>query len=204
MEIHLIGSVGIALAFVGTVLGYFDFVALSGRAENALNWPVLLASAPRAAPRSDAACVRLHPGWLWDESGHRADAHLEARRLRRIALAACRLMSSSFLRSRCMRSLRWKVVVDAALGPGFTNQSASCAGAMLSLLIAAFSLVLAAQLQAHAGVFQHRAHRADMYRPGLGPLGVFAALLHLVNHTAAKSMMFFLVRRSAAPYTARR
>src|SRR5207237_5185263 len=28
---------------------------------------------------------------------------------------------------------------------------------------------------------------------GLGPLGVFAALLHLVNHTAAKSLMFFLV-----------
>ena len=27
----------------------------------------------------------------------------------------------------------------------------------------------------------------------LGPLGVFAALLHLVNHTAAKSLMFFLV-----------
>ena len=37
----LIGSVGIALAFAGTVLGYFDFVALTGRAENALNWPVL-------------------------------------------------------------------------------------------------------------------------------------------------------------------
>jgi hydrogenase-4 component F len=28
---------------------------------------------------------------------------------------------------------------------------------------------------------------------GLGPLGVFAALLHLVNHTIAKSLMFFLV-----------
>jgi hydrogenase-4 component F len=29
---------------------------------------------------------------------------------------------------------------------------------------------------------------------GLGPLGVFAALLHLTNHTAVKSMLFFLVR----------
>ncbi len=29
---------------------------------------------------------------------------------------------------------------------------------------------------------------------GLGPLGVFAALLHLINHTAVKSLLFFLVR----------
>ena len=46
----LIGSVGIALAFAGTVLSYFDFVALSGRVENALNWPVLRATAPLLHP----------------------------------------------------------------------------------------------------------------------------------------------------------
>src|SRR3989454_2512245 len=46
----LICSVGIALAFAGTVLGYFDFVALSEHAEGALNWPVLLATAPSLHP----------------------------------------------------------------------------------------------------------------------------------------------------------
>ena len=30
---------------------------------------------------------------------------------------------------------------------------------------------------------------------GLGPLGTFAAMLHLLNHTLAKSMMFFLAGR---------
>src|SRR5262249_34057698 len=30
---------------------------------------------------------------------------------------------------------------------------------------------------------------------GLGPLGVFAAMLHLINHTVVKSMMFFLSGR---------
>jgi len=43
-------SVGIALAFVGTVLGYFDFVSLSGRAGNALNWTVLFANAHSLHP----------------------------------------------------------------------------------------------------------------------------------------------------------
>ena len=47
----LIGSVGIALAFGGTVLGYFDFVNLAGRQEAALNWTVLMASAPRLHPQ---------------------------------------------------------------------------------------------------------------------------------------------------------
>jgi hydrogenase-4 component F len=43
----LIGSVGIALAFVGTVLAYFDFVTLAGESEAALHWTVLMAAAPR-------------------------------------------------------------------------------------------------------------------------------------------------------------
>ncbi|HSN76355.1 MAG TPA: hypothetical protein VL334_14870, partial [Anaerolineae bacterium] len=46
----LLGSVGIALAFAGTVLAYFDFVALSGRVENALNWDVLISQAPILHP----------------------------------------------------------------------------------------------------------------------------------------------------------
>jgi hydrogenase-4 component F len=46
----LIGSIGIALAFGGTVLGYFDFVNLVGRQEAALNWTVLRASAPQLHP----------------------------------------------------------------------------------------------------------------------------------------------------------
>jgi hydrogenase-4 component F len=34
----------------------------------------------------------------------------------------------------------------------------------------------------------------------LGPLGVFAAMLHLINHTAAKSMMFLLSGRILQRY----
>src|SRR5260370_2468661 len=48
----LIGSVGIALAFAGTVLSYFDFVALSGRVANALNSPVLRSPSPLLHPEA--------------------------------------------------------------------------------------------------------------------------------------------------------
>src|SRR5260370_14744963 len=65
---------------------------------------------------------------------------------------------------------------------------------LLSLLIGSFSVVLARNYKRllayssveHAGLI--------CLGLGLGPLGVFAALLHLINHTAVKSLLFFLVR----------
>ena len=111
----LIGSVGIALAFAGTVLGYFDFVALAGRAENALNWPVLLSAAPALHPEvmrlafvfllvgygTKAGIAPMHT-WLPDAYGEAPPA-----------LAA--LMSAALFAVALYAILRWKVVVDAAI-----------------------------------------------------------------------------------------
>src|SRR5205807_2455951 len=103
----LLSSVGIALAFAGTVLAYVDFVAIVGRQDAALNWPVLVAAAPS-----------LHP---------------EVMRL---------------------------AFVFVLVGYG---------------------------TKAGLGL-------------GLRPLGTFAALLHLLNHTLAKSMLFFLSGRVQQRY----
>src|SRR3970282_2480591 len=46
----LICSVGIALAFAGTVLAYFDFVSTTGPLPAALDWAVLRAAAPSLRP----------------------------------------------------------------------------------------------------------------------------------------------------------
>src|SRR5205823_6924762 len=46
----LICSVGIALAFAGTVLAYFDFVSTAGVLPDALNWTVLREAAPSLHP----------------------------------------------------------------------------------------------------------------------------------------------------------
>jgi hydrogenase-4 component F len=100
-------------------------------------------------------------------------------------------MSGVLLAVALYTIIRWKVVVDAALGPAFTNQLLITLG-VLSLALAAFSLVI-----------QHNYKRMLAYSSiehtglmciglGLGPLGVFAMLLHLISHSAAKSMMFIL------------
>jgi hydrogenase-4 component F len=195
----LIGSVGIALAFAGTVLSYFDFVALSGRIENALNWPVLRATAPLLHPEvmrlsfvfvlvgygTKAGIAPMHT-WKPDAYGESPSS-----------LGA--LMSSALFAVAIYAILRWKMVVDACVGGHFANNLLLALG-LLSILIGSLSVVLVRNYKRmlayssveHAGLI--------CLGLGLGPLGVFAALLHLVNHTAAKSMMFFLVRGIESKY----
>jgi hydrogenase-4 component F len=190
----LIGSIGIALAFGGTVLGYFDFVNLAGRQEGALNWTVLMASASRLHPEviqlafvfiligygTKAGLAPMHT-WL-------PDAHSEAPSV----LSA--MMSGVLLAVALYAVIRWEAVVNAAVGTGFTDGLFIALG-VLSIAIAAFSLVI-----------QHNYKRMLAYSSiehtglicvglALGPLGTFAAMLHLLNHTLAKSMMFFLAGR---------
>lgn len=187
----LLSSVGIALAFAGTVLGYFDFVTLTGHAENALNWPVLLAAAPALHPEvmrlafvfilvgygTKAGIAPMHT-WKPDAYGE-SPAPLAA------------LMSSALLAVAMYAILRWKVVVDAAVDGGYADTLLLALG-LLSLVIAAFSVTLARnykRLLAYSSI-EHTGLICLGF--GLGPLGMFAALLHLVNHTAAKSLLFLL------------
>ena len=111
----LIGSVGIALAFAGTVLAYFDFVTVAGR-QSALNWTVLLA--PRPAPRRGAAArVRVHPDRLRHQGRAGADAHLAARRAFEAPAALSAMMSGVLLAVAVYAVVRWQAVVRAAVGP---------------------------------------------------------------------------------------
>src|SRR5216683_2230586 len=190
----LIGSVGIALAFVGTVLGYFDFVTLVGQREHALNWTVLLANARVLHPPvielafvfiligygTKAGLAPMHT-WL-------PDAHSEAPS----ALSA--MMSGVLLAVALYAIIRWKAVVASVVGPVFPNRLLVGLG-LLSLAIAALSLVIQRQykrLLAYSSI----EHTGLMCMGlALGPLGIFASMLHLVNHTLAKSMMFFVSGR---------
>jgi hydrogenase-4 component F len=105
------------------------------------------------------------------------------------ALAA--LMSSALFAVAMYAILRWKVVADATIKDHYTDNLLLALG-LLSLAIAAFSVaqsrnykrMLAYSSVEHTGLI--------CFGLGLGAAGVFAALLHLVNHTAAKSLMFFL------------
>jgi hydrogenase-4 component F len=121
------------------------------------------------------------------------DAHSESPS----ALSA--MMSGVLLAVAIYAIVRWKIVVDAAIGPAFTNRLL-IALSLLSLAIASFSLIgqrnykrmLAYSSIEHTGL--------TCLGLALGPLGVFAAMLHAVNHAVTKSMMFLLAGRVQQRY----
>jgi hydrogenase-4 component F len=121
------------------------------------------------------------------------DAHSEAP----APLSA--MMSGVLLAVAMYAVIRWEAVVNAAVGSGFTDALFLILG-LLSLGIAALSLVVQRnykRLLAYSSV-----EHTGLVCVGLalGPLGTFAAMLHLVNHAIAKAMTFFLAGRVQRRY----
>jgi len=190
----LVCSVGIALAFAGTVLGYFDFVTTAGHVPNALNWSVLLHAAPSLHP----GLLRLAFAFILVGYGTKAglapmhtwlpDAHSEA------PSTVSAMMSGVLLAVAMYAIARWKAVVDVSIGPEFTSRMLIGFG-LLSVAIGTFSLVTQRhykRMLAYSSVEHMGLVGIGL---GLGPLGVFAAWLHVVNHAVAKSTSFLLAGR---------
>lgn len=190
----LIGSVGIALAFTGTVLAFVDFSSTGRNVEAALNWPTLLAAAPSLHPQvaqlafafllvgfgTKAGLTPMHT-WL-------PDAHAEAP----APLSA--MMSGVMLAVALYALARWKTVIDVALGYGFADTLLLVVG-VATIAIGCLSLLrqrdykklLAFSSIEHTGL--------ACFGLALGPAGIFAALLHLTGHALAKSAAFLLSGR---------
>jgi len=199
----LIGSVGIALAFVGTVLGYFNFVEHVGATPYALNWTVLA----QVAGKLNGDVLRLCFVFILIGYGTKAglapmytwlpDAHSEA------PAPISSMMSGSLLAVALYAVLRWKIVVDTRLGAAYSNRMLILIGT-LSLAVAALLLIrqtsykrmLAYSSVEHVGLM--------CLGFGLGAAGALAALLQMLGHAAAKSMMFLLSGSILARYRSTR
>jgi hydrogenase-4 component F len=196
----LICSVGVALAFAGTVLVYFADVQQFGDEPYALRWTTLL----RLAPGLPAQVIELAFVFLLVGYGTKAglapmhtwlpDAHSEA------PAPVSALMSGVLLSVGLYAVLRFKAVADLAAGPDFASRLLVALG-LTSLGVAAaflwaprnYKRMLAYSSVEHVGVVCL----------GLGfggPLGVAGAVLHIANHALAKSVLFLLSGRIRAAY----
>jgi hydrogenase-4 component F len=195
----LICSVGIALALAGTILAYFDFVATAGHVPGALDWTVLR----RAAPSLHRELMQLAFAFILVGYGTKAglapmhtwmpDAYAEAP-------SPITAMMSGVLVAVAMYAIaRWKAVVDAAMLPAFTSALLLAIG-LISIGIGAFSLVVQRHYKRMLAYSSIEHMGLVSVGLALGPLGIFAALLHLVNHAVAKSMAFLLAGRILRRY----
>jgi hydrogenase-4 component F len=186
--------VGIALAFTGTILAYFDFVSTAGQVPDALNWSALRGAAPALHPQllqlafafilvgygTKAGLAPMHT-WL-------PDAHSEA------PSPISAMMSGVLLAVALYAIARWKAVVDAAVDPAFTNGLLIGFG-VLSVGIGTFSLVIQRHYKRMLGYSSVEHMGLAAIGLALGPPGVFAAWLHVLNHAVAKSAAFLLAGR---------
>lgn len=196
----LICSVGIALAFVGTVFVYFADAQRLGADAHALRWTTLLRWAPQLpAPVVELAFVFLLVGYgtkagLAPMHTWLPDAHSEA------PAPISALMSGVLLSVGIYAVLRFKTVVDLAAGPGFTRR--------LLVLFGLASMTVAAAFLWSPTNFKRMLAYSSVEHLGLvclglgfgGIWGVAGAALHLGNHALAKSVLFLLSGRIRDAY----
>jgi hydrogenase-4 component F len=186
----IISSVGIALAFMGTVLMYFAGASQGG--EIAVQWTWLRDAAPRLNPQ----VVRLAFVFILIGYGTKAglapmhtwlpDAHSEA------PAPISALMSGVLLNVGLYALLRFKVVTDIAVGTEFASHLLLGMG-LLSLAVAA--LFLLTQRNYKRMLAYSSVEHMGIVCLGLGfggYWGILGALMHVVNHALSKSLLFIL------------
>jgi hydrogenase-4 component F len=186
----ILSSVGIALAFIGTALIYYAGSVNAG--EVAVNWSALRTSAE--ALNSDV----IRPAFIFILVGYGTkaglapmhtwlpDAHSEA------PAPISALMSGVLLNIGLYAILRFKAVVDGAVGPAFAA-NLLIGGGLLSLLIAAAFLI--AQRNYKRMLAYSSVEHIGIVCLGLGfggYWGVFGAVFHVINHALVKSLLFIL------------
>ena len=156
----VICSVGIALAFLGTVLVYLAAIHAGGHSAHALDWTSLMAHAHRLDPsvmRLAFALVVLGYGtkvglapmhsWL-------PDAHSQA------PAPISALMSGVLLTVAFYAILRFKAICDLSVGVQFARTLLVIV-ALLSLAVAASLLLAQRDYKRMLAYSQHRAHGTD-------------------------------------------
>lgn len=186
----ILSSVGIALALFGTILVYYASEQLLGVTETALNW----ADVHRVGDKLDPGTMSLAFLFALIGYGTKAglapmhtwlpDAHGEA------PTPVSAMLSANMLTMAVYAILRFKILVDQAVGPWFSNSLligfglASVGLASVFLLLQQdYKRLFAYSSIEHIGI--------ALVGFGLGGIGVFGGLWHLLHHALAKSSAFY-------------
>lgn len=196
----LICSVGIALAFLGTLLVGAAAANVSNRSSDELMWTDLRTIAVHLNPQTMKLAfifllvgygtkVGLAPLHTW-----LPDAHSQA------PAPVSAIFSGFMLNTALYCIMRFVPIVEAATGrSGFARHLLLILGVISMLIAAAFIL------------FQHDIKRLLAYHSvehlgiisiglGLGGLGTFAALFHTLNHSLCKTVGFLSAGRLGQAY----
>ncbi len=183
-------GLGLAQALLGTILLYFAAEKLLN-IQNALLWTQLHMVSAHLSPHiaclafvfilvgygTKAGFVPLH-NWLPDAYGEGIAPVLS-------------LLSGVLLNMAFYAILRFKIIVDGAVGSAFTNHFLLGFG-LLNLLVAACFLLRQREIKRLFAYSSIEHIGLISFAFGLGtPLAMFAGLLHLMAHSLSKTAAFF-------------
>jgi hydrogenase-4 component F len=183
----IINSIGLLLGFFGTLL--FLTSTKGAPSGELVSWPLLLGSAAQLNPMvakiafifvlcgygTKVGLVPMHT-WL-------PDAHSKA------PSPISALLSGALLNVAMLAILRFKAVTDAAVSPWFSQDLMIFFGT-ISIVVAAFIMFPQKnfkRLFAYSSI-EHMGIMSLGF--GFGGIGTFAALLHMIYHSLAKSVLF--------------
>ncbi|MDI3257104.1 MAG: hydrogenase 4 subunit F [Kyrpidia sp.] len=186
----LLCSIGLAFALYGTILTYSNAFSMVQDAHKAMLWTELVNMAPHLDPQmmklafvfiligfgTKAGLFPMHT-WL-------PDAHSEA------PSPASALLSGVLLKCAFFAIIRYYAIALQAVGKGFPQTLLLIFG-LLTVGVAAFFILVQNDIKrklAYSSV-EHIGIMATGLGAG-GALGVFAALLHTINHSVTKSLLF--------------
>ncbi len=185
----IINSIGLLLGFFGTLLFFTSLIGLEGIGFS--TWNTLLANADRFNPTIAKIAfafvvigygtkVGLAPMHTW-----LPDAHSKAP----VPISA--LLSGVLLNVAFVAILRFKVLADASIG-AYYSQTLLIAFGLLSILCAALIMLTQnnyKRLLAYSSIENMGIASLGF---GLGGVGIFAALLHMIYHSLIKSALFLV------------
>jgi hydrogenase-4 component F len=189
----ILGSVGIALAFFGTILVYLVAQEVLGQGLPAMAWDLLLRDAARFDPRLlSLAFVFLLVGYgtkvgLAPFHAWLPDAHAEG------PTPISAVLSGLLLNVALYALLRFKMLLAANPETLDVGRIMIALG-LISLVFAAFMLYRRRDIKrlfAYSSI-EHMGVITFAFGIG-GPLANFAGLLHMTMHSLTKSAIFFAV-----------
>jgi hydrogenase-4 component F len=189
----ILGSVGIALAFFGTILVYLVAQEVLGQGLRAMAWDLLLREAGRFDPRLlSLAFVFLLVGYgtkvgLAPFHAWLPDAHAEG------PTPISAVLSGLLLNVALYALLRFKMLLAANPETLDVGRIMIALG-LISLVFAAFMLYRRRDIKrlfAYSSI-EHMGIVTFAFGIG-GPLANFAGLLHMTMHSLTKSAIFFAV-----------
>jgi hydrogenase-4 component F len=186
----IISSLGVTIALAGTLFVFYSASALHPASNLGLTWPYLLAHAPALAPQS------LRLGFLLAVVGYGTkvglapmhtwlpDAHAEA------PSPASAMLSAALLNVGMYAIIRFLAIAHARLGGTYPR------AVLLSFGFA--SIVIGALFMVRKGNFKRLFAYSSVEHMGIiavalgfgGILGLYGALLQVLSHALAKSVLF--------------